>query len=163
MVRAPHAAAKLMQLSEPHVISPIDDDRICGRNVDAAFDDGRAHQQVEPAVIEVDHELLEIFFSHLPVADADAGLRDQLLDLAGHLVDGADFIVDEVNLSAAAQLAQCGLAQRWLVPFNDECLDREAFRRRRGDERQIAQATQRHVQCAGDRGRRESQHVDVGP
>src|SRR6185312_2421331 len=69
VVRAPDAAPELVQLRESHAIGAVDDDRVGRRDIDAALDDGRAEQQVEAAVIEVDHELLEIALAHLSVTD----------------------------------------------------------------------------------------------
>ena len=75
MVRAADAAAQLVQLREAELVGAVDHDRVRGRHVDAAFDDGRAHQHVEAAVIEIDHQLLEIALAHLAVADAHARPR----------------------------------------------------------------------------------------
>ena len=77
MVRAADAAAQLMQLRQPEPIGAIDQDGIGARHVDAALDDGRAHQQIEASVIEIDHELLELALAHLAVADAHVRLRHQ--------------------------------------------------------------------------------------
>ena len=60
MVRAADAAAQLVQLREAELVGAIDDDRVGGRDVDAALDDRRADQHVEPLVIEVEHHLLEL-------------------------------------------------------------------------------------------------------
>ena len=102
-----------MQLREAHVVGAIDDDGVGGGNVDAALDDGGAEQQVEAAVIEIHHELLEIALAHLAMADSDARLGHQALHFGGDFVDGTDLIVHEVDLTAAAQLAQHRLPQRW--------------------------------------------------
>ena len=69
VVRAADAAAQLVQLREPHVVGAVDHDGVGGGHVDAALDDGGAHQHVEAAVVEVDHQLLELALAHLPVAD----------------------------------------------------------------------------------------------
>ena len=68
----------------------------------------------------------------------------------------------EVDLAAAADLAQARLADQRRVPFAHEGLDREPLGRRRRDQRQIAQAAERHVQRARNRRRRQRQHVDLG-
>src|SRR6185312_14542138 len=137
VVRAADAPAQLMELSQPHVVGAIDDDGVGCRDVDAALDDGGAEKQVESAVVEVHHELLELALAHLPMADPDAGLWHQALHYRGYLLDGPDLVVHEVDLAAAAQLAQHGLAQGWPVPFDDEGLDRQPFRGRRRDQRQV--------------------------
>ena len=162
MVRAADAAAQLVQLREPQTIGAIDDDRIGRRDVDAALDDRRADEHVELAVIEVEHHELELALRHLAVADAHVGLGQQLAQVFGHRLDVLDAVVDEVDLAAAANLAQHGFADLPVAPFADEGLDGEPVGRRRRDDRQIAQPAERHVQRARDRRRRQRQHVDLG-
>ena len=77
-MRAADAAAQLMQLREAELVGAIDDDRVRGRHVDAAFDDRRADQQVAALVVEVEHDLLELALAHLAVADRDARFGHQL-------------------------------------------------------------------------------------
>ncbi len=162
MVRAPDAAAQLVQLRKPHVVGAVDHDGIGGGHVDAALDDGGAHQDVEAPMVEVHHQLLELALAHLAVADAHDALRDQRLHLGGDLVDRAHLVVHEVDLAAAAQLAQGRLAQGRRVPLDQEGLDGQARRRRGGDEGQVAQPAQGHVERARDGGRGEGEHVHVG-
>ncbi len=81
------------------------------------------------------------------------------LELALHAADALDVVVQEIHLAAARQLALERLAQQRVVPGHDEGLHREAMRRRRGDDRQVAQAGHRHVQRARDRRRGERQQV----
>ena len=87
-------------------------------HVDAALDDRRAHQEVEAPVVEIDHQLLEIALAHLAVTDAHLRLRERasrfraaIFSMLSHLV------VHEVDLAAAAELAQRRLAQRRRMPF----------------------------------------------
>ena len=162
MVRAADPPAQLMQLCEPHVVGAIDHNGVGGRHVDAAFDDRRAQQQIEAPMIEVDHQVLEIPLAHLAVTDAHLGLGEQRLQLAGEFLDRAHFVVHEIYLPAAAQLAQTRLAQRRPVPFDDEGLDGEPLRGGRGDQRQIAQAAESHVERTGNGSGGQRQHVDVG-
>ena len=70
VVRSSHAAAQLVDLRQAEAVGAIDDDGVRGRHVDAALDDGRAHEDVESAVIEIEHELLELALAHLSMADA---------------------------------------------------------------------------------------------
>jgi hypothetical protein len=112
VVRAADAAAQLVQLREAEAVGAVDDDGVGGRHVDAALDDGRAQQHVEALVVEIDHQLLEVALAHLAVADADLRLGQQLAELAADLLDVLDLVVHEVDLAAAAQLAQHGLAQQ---------------------------------------------------
>ena len=72
MMRTSDAAANLMQLSEPELVGPIDEDGIGGGNVDTAFDDGSAHQQVAAMVIEIQHHAFQFLLLHASVHDANA-------------------------------------------------------------------------------------------
>ncbi len=160
-MRPSHSPPQLVQLRQPHVIRPVDHDRVGGRHVDAALDDGRTDQQVEAPMIEIHHQLLEVARSHLAVPDPDTRLGHQRLHLARDLLDRADFVVHEVHLPTAAQLAQRRLAQCRPVPLDHERLDGQPLGRRSRNQRQIAQPTQRHVERPRYRGRRQSQHVYV--
>ena len=142
---AAHAPAQLMQLGQAQLVGAVDDDGVGGGDIDAALDDGGAQQQVEAAVVEVQHDLFQVAFAHLAVADGDAGLGDQLGEFPPHALDGLDLVVQEVHLAAPLDLAQAGLAQGLLVPLGDEGLDGGALRRRRGDDGQVAQPGQGHV------------------
>ena len=163
VVRAADPAAQLVQLREPEAVGAVDDHRVRGRHVDAALDDGRAHQQVEAPVVEIEHQPLEVALAHLAVADAHVGLRHQRAQLGGALLDRLDRVVDEVHLAAAADLAQDRLADRRRVPLQHEGLHREPLGRRGRDQRQVAQAAERHVEGARDGRGGQRQHVDVGP
>ena len=95
------------------------------------------------------------------MADDDARLRDQFLQLGGNLPNGVDTVVDEVDLPAAFQfLLDRGLDQL-VVPARDHRLNRHAIFRRGFDHAHVAQADQRHVQRARNRRRRHGQHVDL--
>ena len=96
------------------------------------------------------------------MTDADAGLGYELDEIVGKLADVLDLVVHEVDLSATAQFAQDGLADRGVIPLGDEGLDREPLGGRRGNQRQLSQATERHVERARDRGGRQRQHMHLG-
>jgi hypothetical protein len=79
-----------------------------------------------------------------------------------HVFDGVDFVVQEIHLAAALELAQAGFADLAVGPLGDEGLDRQALLRRRGDHREVAQAFQRQAERARDRRRGQRQHVHRG-
>ena len=113
--------------------------------------------------MEVEHHPLEFALRHLAVGDADARLGHQFL--AARAACGSmrfDVVVQEVHLAAARELALERLAQQRVVPRRDEGLHRQAMRRRRGDDRQVAQAGHRHVERARDRRGGQRQQVHVG-
>ncbi len=71
-------------------------------------------------------------------------------------------VVQEVQLATARELALEGFAQQRVVPLGDEGLHRQPVRRRRGDDRQVAQAGHGHVERARDRRGGQRQQVHVG-
>ncbi len=159
-MRAADAPAQLVELSEAEAIRTIDDNRVRRRHVDAAFDNGRAQQHVEAPMVEVEHDLLEFAFGHLAVADADVGLRNQLLQPLLYSANVLDAVVNKIHLSTALDFTQAGLANDDFIPLGDKGLDGEAFRRRCGDQRHFAQAAERHVERPRNRRRGQRQDVD---
>jgi hypothetical protein len=163
VVRATDAAAQLVQLGETELVGALDDDRVGIGDVDARLDDRRAQQDVVALVIEVRHHALELRFVHLPVGHGDGQLRQQLAQALGALLDRAHLVVHVEHLAAAQGLAQHRLLdQRRIVLSRTKGLDRQAPRRWRGDDRQVAQAAERHVQRARYRRRGQGQDVDLG-
>ena len=159
---ASDAAAQLVQLGEPELVRSFDDDRIGVGDVDTVLDDGRAHQHVELTVIEVTHDLLEFAFGHLSVTDTDACLGHHLGDLFRRLFDGPHFIVQIEHLSAAHEFAADGFADDVIALFLYERVDRQALGGRRGDDRQVANAADGHVEGAGNGRGSERHDVDLG-
>jgi hypothetical protein len=49
------------------------------------FDDRRADQDVRLVIDELQHHVFQLALAHLAVADEDAGIGDELLNLIGHL------------------------------------------------------------------------------
>ncbi len=113
-------------------------------------------------VIEIQHDLFQLALAHLAVADGDTRFGNQLRQRASGLLDRIDGVVQEINLTAAADFAEAGLANRRCVPLRDERFDRQSRHRRRRDQRQLAQAAHRHVQRTRNRRRGERQNVHFG-
>jgi len=160
VVTATHTSAQLVQLRQAELVGALDDDGVGARHVDAGLDDGRGDQHVEALVIEVAHHLFEFAFAHLPMADADPRFRHQFGEIGSALLDGLHVVVQVVNLPTAQQFTQQGLFDRALVLLHDERAHRQASRRRRGDDRQIAHTRHRHVQRARNRRGGQRQNVD---
>ena len=159
----PDPAAKLVQLGQAEAVGVVDEDRVGVGDVEARLDDRRADQHVGRAEHELDHRVFQLVLAHLAVADGDPGVRANLLDLAGHLLDGLDAVVQEEDLALAVQLAEDRLADQLLVVGRDAGDDAAAVQRRGGQRADVAQAQQRHVQRARDGrgGHRQHVHVDA--
>ena len=76
------------------------------RIVDAGLDDGRAQQQVVLLLREFAHHAFQFAFRQLAVTDDDACFGQQGLQPFLHVLDGVDFVVQEVYLAAAFEFAQ---------------------------------------------------------
>ena len=162
VMRTANAAAQLVQLGEAKMVGAFDDDGVGGGNVDPGFDDGGAHQHIEALMMEVIHHPLQFALPHLTVTDGDPRLRHQLRQLVGGFLDVLNVIKQIVDLAAAQRFAQDRLAHHQGVIFANEGLHRQAARRRRGDDRQIAHPAHRHVQRPRDRRGGEGQDIDIG-
>ena len=162
VVRPAHAPAQLVQLRQTELVRPVHDDRVRGRHVDAGLDDGRAQQDVVALRHEVAHDLFEVALVHLSVRHADARLGQQLGQHRHAVLDGLDFVVQEVDLAAAFEFAQAGLADDRAVFAAHERFDGQALLRCCGDDRKIAQPFERHAQRARDRRCGQGQHVNFG-
>ena len=90
---------------------------------------------------------------------ASGRISSQLL---APVLDRLDLVVQEVDLAAALQLAQHGLADHAGAFVAHEGLDGQAALRRGGDHAQVAQAFERHAQRARDRRGGQREHVDLG-
>ena len=79
------------------------------------------------------------------VADEDARLRDQLVDVIRHRLDVVDAVVDEERLPVAVQLPDDAGADQLAVPAADASLDGQPVVRRRLQIGDVSYAQQRHV------------------
>ncbi len=100
-----------MQLSQAKAVRSVYYDGIGGRNIEAAFYDRGADQDVESLAVKIQHDRFQFALRHLAVCDCQAGIRRQFLYLAGNPFDRADLVVQEKYLSAALYLPLQGLAQ----------------------------------------------------
>ena len=73
---ASHAAPELVQLAQPKTVRTVDDDGVGVGDIEAAFDDGGAEQDIGFAIDELGHYLFKIIGIHLAVADEDPGVRE---------------------------------------------------------------------------------------
>jgi hypothetical protein len=85
----------LVELRKPIIIGSVDDDRICPGNVDAIFDYRRGDENIVFVIDEIEHYLLHFFLVHLPVADRDPRVRDDLLHKRGDRFYGLDAVMNK--------------------------------------------------------------------
>ena len=151
-----------MQLGQPEVVGAFDDQRVGVGDVEPAFDDRRADQDVVLPLPEREHVAFEGVLVHLPVRRGDARLGHQLAQPGRGLLDGLDPVVDVEDLAVAQQLAPDRGGDLLVVVDADERQHRVAFLGRGVDRRQLADAGDRHLQRARDRGRAHREHVHRG-
>ena len=159
---ATDAAAQLIELGKAEHVGAVHDQRVGVGDIEAGFHDGGRQQDVEFAVVERRHDVLDHGGRHLAVRDRDLHLRhvlvEEILDL-GEIVDARHHVE---RLAAAITLAQQRLADHQGIVRGDEGADREAVDRRRSDDRELAHAGQRQLQRARDRRGRQRQHMHLG-
>ena len=111
------------------------------------------------------HESKEHLFEgglvHLAVADADAGVGNELLDGGGALEDAFDAVVEEVDLAAAGKFLLDGGFDEIVVEAGDDGVDGEAVFGWGFDHAEVAETEHGHVESAGDGGGRHGEGVDV--
>ena len=81
----------------------------------------------------------------------------------GDRLDVVHAVVDEIDLPVAVEFAQDRVPDQLVVPADDPRLDRQAFRRRRLQVADVADAEQSQVQRPRDRRGRHRQHVHHRP
>jgi len=116
-----------VHLAQAQQVGALHHQRVHRGHVDAALDDGGAHEHVEATFPEVDDHLLERAFVHLPVSDCDAGLGYQFAQATGRHVDRLHPVVHPEDLALAQQLAANRLDGHSLVVAADEGEDRLAI------------------------------------
>ena len=97
---------------------------------------------------------------HLAVAHGDARLGHKPLEPGVHHLNGLHPVVEHVDLSAAAELPQDGVAHQAVGVLHHVGLHRIALLRRGLQQAHVPDAHHGHVQRAGYRRCSEGQHVD---
>src|SRR6266545_6340651 len=156
-VGAADPSANLVELRQPELIRPLDDQSVRLRYVQARLDDRRRNEDIRVATEEGVHLLLQLPFAHLAMCDEEAETRRELLQLLQRLVDRLDAVVEVEGLAATLHLALEGELDRFLVVLADRRTDWAAALRRGLDDRDVAEPGERHVQRARNRRRTQRQ------
>ena len=162
MVAAADAPAKLVQLRQPEFVGAVDDDGVGVGDVDAGFDDGGTEQHVESLLQKVAHDLFQLALAQLSVRYADAGFGQQGFQPLAHVFNRIHFIVQEKHLPAAFEFAQHGFAHAAFAERFDKGFDGEAAAGRGGNQREVAQAFERHAEGARNRRGGHGEDIDIG-
>ena len=150
-----------MQLAEAKVFGAIDNQGVGIRNIDSGFDDRGRYQDVELLLPEVDNHLLERSLGHLPVGNGYAGLGHELGQIAGHLVDALNAVVNKEHLALANQLSPNSSGDLLLAIAANEGENRVSFFGRGCQSRHFSDARYRHLECSRNRSSRHRKNIDV--
>src|SRR5690554_3781864 len=148
VVAAAHAAAQLVQLGQAELVGTVNQDGVGTGHVDAGFNNGSGHQHIGALVVKIGHDLLQLALAHPAVADANARFGYQFGQLFGASVDGFNVVVQVIHLAAAQQFAQQGFLDDAVLAWHDKGAYRQAACRRGGNDGQVAQVGEGHVQRA---------------
>ena len=160
-VPAAHSAAELVEVGQAVGVGAVDEDGVGIRYVDSVFDDGGGKEDVDLSLAESVEDGVDIVGVHLPVDDADAGGRDNLLDRLGAAVDRFNSVVDVKALAASGELSLQRVLDELGFALGDDGLDGEAVLRRCVDDRHVAGVDERHVESAGNGSGGKGEAVDA--
>ena len=99
------APAQLIQIREAKLIRAIDNDRVCVRNIETAFDDRRANEHIYFPSDKSRHHRFEFVGVHLAVPDFNSGLRTKMHDPIAYPLDRRDAVVQKEDLPLPFQFA----------------------------------------------------------
>ena len=150
-----------MEAGEADAVGAVDDDGVGVGDVEAAFDDGGAEEDVGFATKEGAHGGVDGGGGHLAVGDDDAGFGEAAGKVATTGFEAADFVVDEVDLAAATGFAFAGFDDDAVAGGGDEGDDGETVGGG-GDDGEVADAGEGEGEGAGDGGGGEGEDVGFG-
>ena len=139
----------------------MDNHRVGRRDIDAGLDDVGGQQDVRLAIGKTGHDIVKLGRRHAAMGRQDARIRHQHRQPVIDALQIVDARADAEDLAATEHLALYGLAQDHAVPRADKGAHRQPVDRRRGNQRHLAHARQRHLQRARDRRRRQRQNMDI--
>ena len=131
------------------MIGTMHDQRVGVGNVEAGFNDGGDHQDVEFAVVERPMMSSSTVAGIWPCATANfisGTLLSRKSVTSGEVLDPRHHVE---RLAAAIALTQQRLADHQRIVRRHEGAHRQSIDRRRGDDRKVAHAGQRQLQRAG--------------
>ena len=157
---ASHSAPQLVQLRQAELVGAVHDHGVRVRDVETRLDDHRRHEDVHFGTDEARHDVVQLGLLEPAMRHRDAGARRrECAHALGDGVDRLDTVVHEIHLPRPVELPRQRLLDERVVPRLDERQHGGTVFGRRLEQRQVAQSGEREVQRAGDRRRRERQHI----
>src|SRR5256714_10334226 len=99
------AAAQLIEIGETELVRAINNDCVCVRNIQTAFDDRSANEHVDFSRDESRHHPFQFVGIHLAMSDFNSALRAKMNDPIPHPLDGRDAVVQKEHLSLTLQFS----------------------------------------------------------
>ena len=161
---APHPAPQLVELGQAHGMGPVDDDGVGRGDIQAGFDDGGAHQDIDLPAPEAHHDLLQFLFRHLAVGHGHPGLGHHLPDMPVQVARLRTRLCTKKTWPAPVHFPADGrLDDRRVSGTAHIGAHRPAVLRRGVDQAQLPEAGQGQLQGPGDGRGGEGQHVHGAP
>src|SRR5882762_2324187 len=160
VLRPADAPAQLIQVGETKLVRPIDDDGVCIRYVETAFDDCGANEHVDLPGNESRHNAFQFVGIHLAMSDLNSGLWTKIDDPISHPLNTGYAIVEKEYLTLSFEFPINRRANQPLIVSRYHCFYRQAVERRGLDRGHVFYAYKRQIQGAWNRGGGERQHVD---
>src|SRR4029077_2988524 len=160
VLRPADAPAQLIQVGEAKLVRPIDDDGVCVRNIEAAFDDRGANEHVNLPGNESRHNAFQFVGIHLTMPDLNSGLWTKIDDPITHPLNTRYPIVQEEYLALPFEFAINRCANESLIISRHYRFHGQTVEGRSLDRGHIFYAHQRQIQGARNRCSRERQHID---
>src|SRR6266513_927043 len=110
------ASTQLIQIGETKLICPIDDDGVCIRNIEPAFNDRGANEHIGFASDESCHDRFQLVCVHLAMSDFNCCLWATMDDPVARSIDSRYAIVEKEELPLAFQFAiDCSANDSFIV------------------------------------------------
>ena len=137
MLGAPNATAQLIKVRQTETIRAINDNGVGIWNIQAAFDDGGADQNVDFSADKTMHHRFQFIGIHLTVAKFHPRIWAKIGDAVADLFDCLHPIVQEKNLALAFQFTIDRVANDPFIVTANHRFDRKPVLRWRFDCRHI--------------------------
>ena len=129
VLRPADAPAQLIQIGETKLVRPIDDDSVCVRYIETAFDDRGANEHIDFPGNESRHNAFQFVGIHLAMPDLNSRLWTKIDDPIPHPLNTRYAIVQEEYLTLPFELAIDRRANQPLIVSRHHCFYRQAVER----------------------------------
>ena len=131
---------QLIQIGQAETIRAINDNGVGIWNVQAAFDDGGADQDIDFSHDKAMHYRFQFVGIHLTMAKLHPRIRAKFSNPIAHFLNRVDAIMQKKNLALPLQLAIDGIANNSLNITTNHRFDRQPILRRGFDGRHVFNA-----------------------